>query len=71
MTFLLTEVRQVGHLNGVRLEADQNVRSEGMFRWFVHPLGGAMCKVQVQHLAFAPDTSEEAVGVGLFVSFCS
>ena len=71
MTFFLTEVGQVGHLNGVRLEADQCVRSEGLLMWFVHPLGGAVCKVQVQHLAFAPDTSEVAVGFGLFIPFCS
>lgn len=71
MTFLLTEVRQVGHLDGVRLQADQWVRSEGLLRWSVHPLGGAVCNVQVQHLAFAPDTSEVAVGFGLFAPSCS
>ena len=67
MTFLLTEERQVGHLDGVRPEADQWVRSEGFLQWSVHPLGGAVCKIPVQHFAFVPDTSEVAVDFGLFV----
>ena len=43
------------------------VRPEGWLRWFAHPLGDVECRDHAQYPAFAPSTSE--VAVGFFVSF--
>ena len=47
--------------------ANQWVRVEGWLRWSAHPLGGALCRDHTQYPAFAPSTSEVAVG---FWPFC-
>ena len=39
---------------------------EGWLRWSAHPLGGTVCRVYAQYLAFAPDSSEVA---GRFLAF--
>ena len=47
------------------------VGPEGWLRYFAHPFGGVECRGHAQRPAFAPTSSEVAVGVfwGLFVSF--
>ena len=44
---------------------------EGWLRWSALPLGGVLCSGHAQDPAFAPGSSEAAVGLfGLFVSCC-
>ena len=46
------------------------VGPEGWLRRFAHPLGGVACRGHAQDPAFAPGSSEVAVGLfDLFVSF--
>ena len=54
---------QGGPLNRVRLGADWWVRLEGRLRLSAQPLGGAVCRGHVQYSAFAPSSSEVAVGL--------
>ena len=54
---------RAGAVSGVRVGADPGVRPEAWLRWSSHPLGGAVCRDHAQYLAFAPDTSEVAVGI--------
>ena len=56
-----------GPLNGVRVEVDTWVGSEWRLRWSAYPLGGAVCSYLTQYPAFAPDTSEVAVGFLVFL----
>ena len=44
------------------------VRSEGWLRWFAHPLGGAVCRGNVQYSAFASDSSEMATEFFFFIN---
>ena len=53
----------------MRVGAGPGVRLEGWLRWSAHPLSGAVCKVHGQYPAFAPETSELAVGFLLFLYF--
>ena len=44
-------------------------RREGWQRWLAHPFGGVVCSGHARYPAFAPRSSEVAVGIsGLFVS---
>ena len=56
---------QAGSLYGVRVGMCPRVRPEGWLRCFAHPLGGAGCRGHAQYPAFAPSSSEVAVGVFL------
>ena len=54
-----------GFFRGVSVGADGCIGLDWRLRWSAHRLGGALCRNHVQHPAFAPGTSEVAVG-----SFC-
>lgn len=48
------------------------VRLEGWLRWLITPLNGGRCTGHAQYSAFAPGSSEVAVGIfALFVAHCS
>ena len=51
----------------MRIGARPGVGPEGWPGWSAHPLGGAVCRGHAQSPAFAPDTSEVAVGFLLFL----
>ena len=55
-----------GPLYGVRVGAGPGVRPEGWLRWCAHPSSDAMCRGHVQYPAFAPGSSEVAVGFLVF-----
>ena len=46
---------------------DRWVGLEAWLRCSAHPLGGALCRDHEQDPAFAPGTSEEAVGLVAFL----
>ena len=50
----------------MRVGADQWVELEGVLRWWVHPLGDAVCRDPVGDPAFAPSPSEMPVGLWPF-----
>ena len=52
---------------GVRVGVRPGVGPDGWLRCFAHPLGGVACRGRAQDLAFAPGSSEMAVG--FFVGF--
>ena len=51
----------------MRVGAGPGVEMEGWLGWSAHPLGDAVCRDHVPHPAFAPDTSEVAVGLLVFL----
>ena len=50
----------------MRVGADQWVGLEVPLRWWVHPLGAAVCRDPVGDPAFAPGPSEMTVGLWPF-----
>ena len=56
---------QGGQVRGAKVEADWWVRREGWLRWSVCPHGGALRRDHMQFPAFAPSTSEVAIGLWL------
>ena len=59
---------RAGSFYGARVGIGSGVGPEG---WFAHPLGGVECRGHAQCPAFAPGSSEVAVGLfDLFVSCC-
>ena len=53
---------------GVRVEVCPGVGLEGRrLRWAAHPLGGVVCRGHAQCPAFAPGSSEVAVGFLVFL----
>ena len=63
---------QADSLYGARVAMCPWVRSEGQLRWFAHPFGGVVCRGHEQYPAFAPSSSDMAVGwlLGRFVFGC-
>ena len=70
---------QADSLYGARVAMCPWVRSEGRLKWFAHPFGGGVCRGHEQYPAFAPSSSDTAVGwllgcfvlfFGIFVSCC-
>ena len=59
---------RAGSLYGGRVSMCPGVRPEVWLRWSAHPFGGVECRGHVQYPAFAPDSSE--VAVGFFWSLC-
>ena len=51
----------------MRVGVDLWVGSEAWLRWSAHPLGGAVCRVHGLYSAFAPSSSEVAVGFLVFL----
>ena len=64
---LLSSGGQAGSLYGMRVGVCPGMRTEGWFRWFVHPLGSVVCRGRVQYPAFAPGTSKVAAGFLVWV----
>ena len=52
---------------GVRVGVCPGVGPEGWLRWSAHPLGGVVCSGHAQCPAFAPGSSEVAVGFLVFL----
>ena len=46
----------------MRVGAGPGVRPEAWLRWSAHPLGGVVCRGHARYPAFAPSSSELAVG---------
>lgn len=57
---------RAGSLNGVRVGVDEWAWQEGLLRWSAHPLGGTVCRDHAHYPAFAPGTSQVAVGLQPF-----
>ena len=48
--------------HGLRVEVCPGVGLEGRLRWFAHPLGHGVCRMNAQYPAFAPGSSKVAFG---------
>ena len=57
---------RAGSLRGVRVGEVWWFELEGWLKWFAHRLVGAMCQDHTQFPAFAPGSSEMAVGLWCF-----
>ena len=58
---------QAGSSYGVSVGVCPGVGQEGRLRWSAHPLGGVLCRGHAQCPAFAPGSSEVAVGFLVFL----